>query len=85
MSQAWTSGACEAPHCTTCDQPHATRYCPRAEENTISEVVNEHITADGGIIRDVFMASGISKEQGKRVAFRPQNQVSREPPASMRS
>ncbi|KAM0507437.1 hypothetical protein ACHAP8_001067 [Fusarium lateritium] len=71
---------CEAPRCTTCDKPHATRYCPRAEENAIYEFAKEPITADDGIVRDASMASGINKEHGNRVAFRAQNRASRNPP-----
>ncbi|KAF4950423.1 hypothetical protein FSARC_13203 [Fusarium sarcochroum] len=69
--------------CTTCGESHATRYCPRVEENAISQYANDPITADDGVARDVFVSSGISNSEGKRVAFRKQNRASRKPPATV--
>ncbi|EKJ78050.1 hypothetical protein FPSE_01511 [Fusarium pseudograminearum CS3096] len=59
----------EAPHCTTCNTPHATRYCPRFDENAISDFAQDPVTADDGIVRDVFMSRGSGKQDGKRAAF----------------
>jgi hypothetical protein len=56
--------ACKAsPICTTCQQPHMTRHCPRVGETTTSQCAEDPVTADDGIHRDASMASGV--ERGK--------------------
>ncbi|KAG7411796.1 hypothetical protein Forpe1208_v009149 [Fusarium oxysporum f. sp. rapae] len=71
--------------CTTCNETHATRYCPRADENAISLYAEDQITADDGVSCNAFASRGAPKSEGKRVAFRGQEHAARKPPASVKT
>ncbi|KAF5703994.1 hypothetical protein FMUND_12753 [Fusarium mundagurra] len=53
--------------CVRCDgAPHATRNCPRAEEDAISTSASEPITAEDGIQRDVLNPPRVNFSDSKR-------------------
>ncbi|KAF5575691.1 hypothetical protein FPCIR_13022 [Fusarium pseudocircinatum] len=55
------------PKCARCDgAPHATRNCPRAEEDAISTSASEPITAEDGIQRDVLNPPWVNFSNSKR-------------------
>ncbi|CVK92794.1 uncharacterized protein FMAN_07636 [Fusarium mangiferae] len=55
------------PKCVRCDgASHATRNCPRAEEDAISTSASEPITADDGIQRDVLNPPRVNFSDSKR-------------------
>ncbi|EWY90926.1 hypothetical protein FOYG_08250 [Fusarium oxysporum NRRL 32931] len=64
------------PKCVRCDgTSHATRNCPRAEEDQISTSASEPVTDDDGIQRDVLNPPRVDFSGSKRVK---QNSASRE-------
>ncbi|CZR43050.1 uncharacterized protein FPRO_08034 [Fusarium proliferatum ET1] len=55
------------PKCVRCDgESHATRNCPRVDEDAISTSVSEPITADDGIQRDVLNPPRVNFSDSKR-------------------
>ncbi|KAF5989844.1 hypothetical protein FBULB1_526 [Fusarium bulbicola] len=55
------------PKCVRCDgASHATRNCPRAEEDEISTSASEPITADDGIQRDVLQPPRVDFSDSRR-------------------
>ncbi|KAF5559870.1 hypothetical protein FNAPI_4512 [Fusarium napiforme] len=55
------------PKCVGCDgAPHATRNCPRAEEDAISTSASEPITAEDGIQRDVLNPPRVNFSDSRR-------------------
>ncbi|KAF5581358.1 hypothetical protein FPANT_8971 [Fusarium pseudoanthophilum] len=55
------------PKCVRCDgAPHATRNCPRAEEDAISTSTSEPITAGDGIQRNVLNPPRVNFSDPKR-------------------
>ncbi|RBR09021.1 hypothetical protein FVER53590_25785 [Fusarium verticillioides] len=55
------------PKCVRCDgAPHATRNCPRAEEDAISASASEPITAEDGIQRDVLNPPRVNFSDSRR-------------------
>uniref|UniRef100_A0A0D2XN87 CCHC-type domain-containing protein n=1 Tax=Fusarium oxysporum (strain Fo5176) TaxID=660025 RepID=A0A0D2XN87_FUSOF len=56
------------PKCVRCDgASHATRNCPRAEEDQISISASEPVTADNGIQQDVLNPPRVDFSGSKRV------------------
>ncbi|EWZ37539.1 hypothetical protein FOZG_09528 [Fusarium oxysporum Fo47] len=56
------------PKCVRCDgASHATRNCPRAEEDQISTSASEPVTADDGIQRDVLNPPRVDFSGSKRI------------------
>ncbi|KAG9502798.1 hypothetical protein J7337_005632 [Fusarium musae] len=55
------------PKCVRCDgAPHATRNCPRTEEDAISASASEPITAEDGIQRDVLNPPRVNFSDSRR-------------------
>ncbi|SCN67021.1 uncharacterized protein FFB20_02444 [Fusarium fujikuroi] len=79
-------GCKQTIRCTTCNETHATRYCPQANTNEISLYAEDPVTADDGVSRNVFASRGVPKNrEGKRVAFRGQERAARKPPTSIKT
>ncbi|KAJ3527096.1 hypothetical protein NM208_g10874 [Fusarium decemcellulare] len=56
------------PKCQTCDgAQHATRHCPKSQEDAISEYADEAITANDLIIRNCLVENSVHTDGGKRV------------------
>ncbi|KAG5817567.1 hypothetical protein H9Q74_005521 [Fusarium xylarioides] len=59
------------PHCVRCNERHATRHCPRAEEDAISHYEQDRITADDGIKRNIrantaMIMSDLKRDKGNK-------------------